>query len=340
MKLTTSKSKSIFIEYLRDVGYKKKTIDHKISTITVFLYYVSEHFDHNDIRNITSEDIKGFLGYIETTIRDKTNKPYSRQSKAIIFKDVKIFFKALYIKEVIFMNPANNIKYKPTGEKKEKIILSEDEMILFLDSIGCSTYIQRRDRAMFELIYSSGLRVSEVLNLKRSDINFYDSTVFIRLGKFGKDRIVPVCNTALYFLDTFYRKKKKDCYLFTSSNGAKKLTPMSVKLRLKKYLKMAGIEKEGVTTHSIRHSTATHLLERGADLRYVQTLLGHESINSTVVYTHLLIENLKRVYRCYHPRENQSFMETDSKYFSDLDKLEKSIKIQRELWPRKNNKRS
>lgn len=331
MKLTVGKSKELFREYLTEVGYKKVTRVHKMNIIDTFLNYVKEHLYCNDLRSITTDNIRDFLRYIETRVSNKTGKLYSRSYKEIIFKDVKIFFKALYIKEQILSCPVENIKYKPSGEIKEKVILTEDEMIFLLDSIECRTYVQKRDRTMFELMYSSGLRVGEVVNLKRSDINFDHSTLFIRLGKFGKDRIVPVSDTALYFLDKFFRRKRVDSYLFTTSKGSNKLSIGNVKARFYKYLKLAGIDKKGVTLHSIRHSTATHLLERGADLRYVQILLGHESITTTVVYTHLFIESLKRVYRCYHPRENQCFMEVDSKYLKDLSELKKAIRKQKEI---------
>lgn len=335
MNLTITKSKKLFREYLTEAGYKKSTKDNKLFSLKVFLDFVIETNSTIDIRNISSNNIREFLKHLETLEGVKTRKPFSKRFKLMIFQSIQLFFKALCIKEQILINPAIDIKYHPEGETKEKVILTEDEMMNLLESIGCSTYILRRDRALFELMYSSGLRVGEVVNLRRSDINFDDSTAFIRLGKFSKDRVVPICDTALYFLDKFCRKKRKDSFIFTSSNGTNRLGSEAVNKRLHKYLKLAGIDKEGVTCHSIRHSTASHLLDRGADLRYVQTLLGHESIETTVVYTHLLTESMKRIYKSYHPRENRFFEKLDNSYLKELEELESSIHKQKEVRDRR-----
>ncbi len=304
-----------------------------MSVLKIFVNYVADHFDHNDLRNITTDNIREFLKHIETANGERTGEPYSKRFKFMIFRVVQQFFKALYVKEKILVDPSTSIHYLPLGETHEKVILTVDEMKIFLDSIECKTYIQRRDRALFELMYSSGLRVGEIVNIRKSDINFNDSTVFIRLGKFSKDRVVPICDTALYFLDKFCRRNRNNSYLFVCTNGTNKLNPASINKRLHKYLKLVGIDKEGVTCHSIRHSTASHLLDRGADIRYVQTLLGHESIETTVVYTHLLTDRIKKIYKSYHPRENQAFTETDSDYLNELEELENDIVIQ------KNNKK-
>jgi integrase/recombinase XerD len=330
MKLTISLSKKLFREYLTDLGYKKRTKETKMAMLKVFMSYITTHFEHNDLRNITADNIREFLKYIEKIKGERTGAPYSKRFKLMIFRVVQQFFKALYVKEKILIDPSTSIHYVSSGETHEKVIFTVDEITTFLDSIECKTYIQRRDRALFELMYSSGLRVGEIVNIRKSDINFIDSTVFIRLGKFSKDRVVPVCDTALYFLDKFSRRKRKDSYLFISSNATNKLSPSAINKRLHKYLQLIGIDKEGVTCHSIRHSTASHLLDRGADIRYVQTLLGHESIETTVVYTHLLTDSLKKIYKSYHPRENQTYTETDSDYLNALEELEKSIIKQKE----------
>lgn len=321
MKLTVNKSRKVFKEYLKEVGYKESTILTKLSNLSVFLTFASFKLNTIDVREIISKDIKSFLLYLEKKTTLATGKLFSRSSKIAVFLTVKLFFKALYIKEQILFDPSVDIKYKPTGERKEKVILSVNEVSKFLDSIEGTTYIQRRDRALFELMYSSGLRSGEIVNLKRSDVNLKDSLVLIRLGKFGKDRLVPISVTAVYFLNKLIGRKKKDNYLFTGTQGSGKLGVSAVNRRFHHYMKLAGIDKKGVTSHSIRHSTATHLLDRGADLRYVQTLLGHDSIETTVVYTHIMSEGLKRIYKSHHPRENQHYLEVDSNYLKDLEIL-------------------
>ena len=141
--------------------------------------------------------------------------------------------------------------------------------------------------------------------------------MFIRESKGNKDRIVPLGNVAKNYLELWikkYRKyfsaKKKNDALFLSGKGTR-LSKSSIRLLFKKYLKLSGIEKEKATPHSLRHSCATHLLTHGADIRYVQSLLGHESIETTVTYTREIVENLKKMYKSHHPRENELFTESD-----------------------------
>lgn len=338
MKLTVNKSKKLFAEYLKESGYKENTITTKLVNISVFLEFVFNTLSLDDIRDVTAEDIKEFLKELECMVTKSTNQLFTRNFKTGIFLTMKLYFKALYIKELILFDPSLNIKYKPSGEIKEKVILSAQEMERLLDSIEGKTYIFKRDRALFELMYSSGLRAGEAVNLKKSDINLNESLAFIRLGKFGKDRIVPISEAALYFLKRIINRVNHDSYIFVGSQGSGKLSICAVNTRLKKYLKLAEIENEGVSSHSIRHSTATHLLDRGADLRYVQTLLGHESIETTVVYTHMVTEGLKRIYRSHHPRENQYYLEVDSDYLNNLESLKTSLLKQKAIRERKRGK--
>lgn len=332
MKLTISKSREVFRSYLRDSGYKEKTIVVKMSYLKVFFQYIRECTEISDLREIKEDVVNSFFRYLEILKSDKTNKPYSKRYKTNLFSCIKLFFKALYVKEKLLFSPLRNIEYEPSGNIDTKSIFTEKEISLFLDSIQGSSYLLRRDRTMFELMYSSGLRPGEVVNVKLSDINFKESLLLIRQGKFGKDRIVPVSVTAMAFLKKFTNKSRSDNYIFRSTQRHGKLEPSAFNRRFKKHLETAGIEKEGLTSHSIRHSTATHLLNRGADINYVQSLLGHESVETTVVYTHLLSDKLKRTYKSHHPRENEYFEEVDPKYLKDISKLEESImKLRRNL---------
>ena len=200
--------------------------------------------------------------------------------------------------------------------RKHKETLSREEIGKFLDGIDTSFYLGLRDRAIFELIYSSGLRAGEVCNLSAGDVDFESRMIHIRRSKFGKDRVVPVSEVAISFLKK-YAHRRRQGPIFQGTRG--RLSPSAVNRRLHKHLKEQGLYREGLSTHSIRHCRATHLLSGGADLRYVQELLGHDSIETTVVYTHELDENLRRIYRSYHPRENGHFREVDSEYWERLD---------------------
>lgn len=335
MKLTLNKGRKLFFEYLTESGYKKNTIQTKMYYLKLFIMYTRTYLNLNDIRDIKDKDIREYLKWVESV---KSNKGdyYTLKTKKTIFLNLQLFFKALYIKEEILINPVIDIKYRPTGEVKEKVIFTESEIEGFLDFIDGKSYLNKRDRAMFELMYSSGLRSGEVANIKLSDINFEDSLIHIRLGKFGKDRIVPVSDTAMVFLKNITKGIKYDRYIFRSIHGLDKLSVRAINKNFKKYLKLSGIDKKGATAHSIRHSTATHLLDRGANIRYVQSLLGHESVETTTVYTHLLTNSLKRVYKSHHPRENDYFEEVDSIYLNELDSFKNTINRQRKIRERRN----
>lgn len=186
-------------------------------------------------------------------------------------------------------------------------ILDESEVENFLEGIPYSTKFELRDRAMIELLYSSGLRVSEIINLKLNDIDF-DEGLIRFIGKGNKERIVPVGNVAMSFLTKYLRagrhmieKEYKSDYVFLNKSG-KKFTRQGFWKMLKKYQKKINLNKN-LYPHLFRHSFATHILERGADLRIVQELLGHSSISTTEIYTNISKKHVKETYFKYHPRE-------------------------------------
>lgn len=220
--------------------------------------------------------------------------------------------------------------------ENKRAIFTQDEINNFLNSVSTETIIGERDRAFFELMYSSGLRVTEELNLNLTDIDLSQRLIFIQQGKGDKDRIVPFSEVALTFLKNYIdngRKafigfvkgtnKEEQKALFLTSRG--KLNVMTIRLYFRRQLEKLGIKRERLTIHSIRHSTATHLLEAGASIRYVQELLGHEDIETTARYTHLMMENLKKAYKSAHPRENKYYEEVTGEYLENLKKLKEEL---------------
>jgi integrase/recombinase XerD len=181
-------------------------------------------------------------------------------------------------------------------------------MVRLLESASGNTEAEIRDRALLELWYASGLRVSEVAGLKESDIKKEEGVILVR-GKGGRERLVPVNALALEACEKYQsvrhetqrKTNLKDKGYFFLNRAGKKLTRQAVWKLVKKYAEKAGISR-AVWPHMIRHSFATHVLQGGADLRAVQEMLGHRSITTTEVYTHLDIENLKVMQLKYHPR--------------------------------------
>jgi site-specific recombinase XerD len=244
----------------------------------------------------------------------------------------------LYRNDYILTNPMEGYVGEVRVMEEPKEIFTTEEMALFLDAIDVDAPQGLRNRALFELLYSSGLRVSEAVNLNVPDIDLAGRVLIVRLGKGSKDRFVPFSDVAAIFLARYlehgrgetvrYRTFKDEGALFLTSYG--RITYVTIRNVFRDTLAAAGIEKRRRTVHSIRHSCATHLLEAGADVRYVQELLGHESIETTVRYTHLMAERLKQAYKSAHPRENEYFEEIDDEYLKRLEELTEEIVRSRE----------
>jgi integrase/recombinase XerC len=222
------------------------------------------------------------------------------------------------------------MRFAGQGERGLRKIFSEQEISRFLDIIPVTNPANQRDRALFELMYSSGLRVNEALGIEFEHLNLDERVVLIRMGKGKKDRYVPFSVEALKCLFVYLENGRKmhlqlikrlddKRYLFLGGRG--KVGYRRMRRHFQDYLEECGFKDRGYTMHSIRHAAATHLLQHGASIRYVQELLGHEDLKTTQVHTRPQVENIKRVYRTYHPRENEYFKETDEEYLRHVYKL-------------------
>ena len=321
-------------KYLCDIGLKKNSIRAKLSYLGSFFNYLTKHEVIEDLREVTGEVITRYLLYIDDYISKRTGKKLARRTKLHWIIAVKKLFKCLYLEEKILINPCQDLEILLSGIEKTREIFTYKEIDCFLDSIDIDKPYGLRDRAIFELIYSSGLRGKEASSLKIGDVDFESRMILIRQAKWDKDRIVPVSEVASCFLKKYLGGRcNKEEWLFLSQNAH--LQRNGIKLRFNKHLKGSGIKKKGLCVHSIRHSTATHLLEQGADLRYVQELLGHESIETTARYTHMMYESLKRIYKSYHPRENELYEDVDDEYLKKLNNLETLILEQKKKRERK-----
>ena len=291
-----------------------------------------------EIRDLERKDIVGFIKYLESG-RNNHGEIFAGGTVKRFVSVVRGFFRYLYRYEYILGNPAEDVEYVKVSEKKKEIFYA-DEINRLLDSIVRLECNAARYRAIFELMYSTGLRAGELVNLDITDIDFASRILTVRLGKGGKDRFVPFSEIACYFLKKYVEGERKifDKMLRTRGRSAAarnalflteygRICAMTIHVRFRKLLSLSGIKRKGLSLHSIRHSCAAHLLENGADVRYVQELLGHESIETTVKYTHLKIESLKKLYKRYHPRENAYYAEIEDKYLEALEDLRKEIRI-------------
>ena len=266
-----------------------------------------------------SRDISGFLSYLEKRgispldlSRDHVTKYIgllrSRMSERSVARNqssIKMFYRFLVSEGEIKESPVRLLESVKLPRKLPEI-LNHDEVDLLLSKPDISTTLGLRDKAMLELLYATGLRVSELINLRVININM--EAGFVRsLGKGSKERMIPMGEKARIALQEYisqgresFLKKGNSSYLFLNSRG-KRLSRQGFWKIIKKYGIIANISKK-ITPHRLRHSFASHLLEGGADLRSVQIMLGHADISTTQIYTHVTRERLKKVHEKYHPR--------------------------------------
>ena len=231
----------------------------------------------------------------------------SAYSQARIISGIKAFYRFLMYEDRITEDPAQLLEAPKLGRKLPDT-LSFPEIEMLLEAIPLGESEGHRNRAMIEMLYSSGLRVSELVELKKSQI--FTEVGFLKVvGKGNKERLVPIGKAALHYLKLYDEhvrthqtpEKGHEEYVFLNRRG-QKLTRVMVFLIIKKTAVKAGIQKS-ISPHTFRHSFATHLIEGGADLRAVQEMLGHESITTTEIYTHLDRDYLRQVLTEFHPRK-------------------------------------
>lgn len=325
-KLSAGRAGALFQHYLKAAGYKQNTIRTKLECIQLFFGYLTEHGLAEDLREVSRRQLEEFLSYLNEAVSRRTARRYAPLTRKGVWVAVRLLFRALYRQERILVNPAREIRFQPKEVTPPKPILTQAEMARLLDGIDLGSRLGLRDRALFEFMYSSGLRDGEVANLSVEDLDTEERMVRVYQGKGGKDRTAPVSEVAMVFLNRYLQQRRP----IPGALFLGRLSPLKgsgINSRFKKLLRQAGLYRPGLTAHSIRHSLATHLLANGADLRYVQELLGHESIETTVVYTHELYENMKKIYKSYHPRENQLWQEVDEEYLKRLEAFSKELEV-------------
>lgn len=289
-----------FIDYLRfERRLSKNTIVSYQRDLEKYRFFLNRS-KIKEILNVSNDQILYFLEFLYKT--------QNSSSVSRILATLRTFYKYLVRDGKIQKNPFSSIK-NPKLPKKILEILDEQEVKKFLESIPSSSYLELRDKAMFELLYACGMRVSEIVDLKLSDIDF-DEGLLRFIGKGNKERITPIGDSAKDCLDKYIRaarynleRERKSENVFLNRNG-QKLTRQGFWKILKKYAGKVNASKN-LYPHLFRHSYATHMLERGADLRIVQELLGHSSISTTEIYTNINKKHVKETYFKYHPRDKE-----------------------------------
>ena len=278
---------------------------------------------HGSLNRLQRNDLVRYQTWLGTLPNTYTGKPRAASTIKQEYEAVKKLCSVLYRSGALAENPAHGLEFQLPGEQRafKRRPLSREEITVFLESIPAGDTRGLRNRAFFELIYSSGLRMSEAITLKVGNIDFEQRELVVR-GKYDRERVVPLSDVARDFLRTYVgeRKDAVEAYVFPGARGAS-MRRTSMSRIFRELLERCGIDKPELCTHSIRHSTATHMLDNGAGVRQVQELLGHKSLESTVLYTHVQTEGLARVYRKYHPREHELFETVDAEYEQRLDRI-------------------
>ena len=285
LKLERSLSENSISAYLQDVAKLKQ-----------FLEFTKKEISPE---KIDTQTIKDFLVWVN----ELGMSPFTQ---ARVLSGIKAFYKFLILEDLIQTNPAEVLE-APKLARKLPDILTISEIELLFNTIDHSTPEGTRNRAILEVLYSSGLRVSELTNFKLSHI-FRDIGFIKILGKGDKERFVPIGSLALKYTDIYIHevrnhlkiKKGQEDFVFLNRRGTS-LSRVFIFMLIKELVAKAGIQKK-ISPHTFRHSFATHLIEGGADLRVVQEMLGHESITTTEIYTHLDRDYLKQTIKMYHPR--------------------------------------
>ena len=287
-------------DYIKYIYIEKKLSNNTKIAYERDLLSFCEYLKNKSINNINTNDIRKYINYLS----DNNEKDKTIARKIV---SVRTFFAYLMREKKISVNPCERIEL-PKIKKTLPKILTEDEINMLLD-FRPNTALEHRNYAMLNLLYASGLRVSELVSLGLNDINYRDNYIRV-FGKGKKERIVPIPTITTNILDEYvniYRNSLLKGYLtdkvFISSYG-KPITRQGFFKFLKKHAKKMGINKD-FSPHTLRHSFATELLEYGADLKSVGEMLGHENIKTTQIYTHLSNNKIKKDYEEYHPRNKK-----------------------------------
>lgn len=289
-------------EYLTILRFEKNLSENTVKSYETDLKKILLYFQENKIKDFNDVSAEIISKFFER----QRNEGIDSATVARYMSSIKGFWDYLETNKYVEKNPTDKL-VSVKKSRKLPSVLSIEEVDRILNAPDNKDLLGLRDKAILELFYSSGLRVSELINLKISDLFFADEVIRV-FGKGSKERVVPVGSSAMKWIAEYMKssrpllekKNKSENFLFLNKRGTK-LSRMWIWKIFNQYSKEAGIKKE-IHPHTFRHSFATHLLEGGADLRAVQEMLGHSDISTTQIYTHIDREYVKQVHRDHHPR--------------------------------------
>jgi integrase/recombinase XerD len=296
-------------QHLQLLNYSPRTLETQATYLNRFCEFLAE-MNLQDVQLITSavlQDFQRWLFYRPTVKNTARTVP----SQNRVLSTIKSFFNFLHEEGYLGHNPAASLRYAKEPDSLPRNVLTPQEARKIIESPDTNTLIGYRDRTILEVLYSTGIRKAELMNLKLEDVNLEEELLTIRHGKGAKDRVVPLSRIACSFLESYIKGIRPELLrgattdkLFVSVRLGHPLGHHSLAAVINRYTRAAGVQKK-VTAHLWRHTCATHLLKNKANLRHVQEILGHRSLATTERYLRLTITDLKEAHRKYHPRERQ-----------------------------------
>ncbi len=299
----------LFLDYSNRRGFSNRTAKHYTSSLRKFFaFFKNNKKEIQTLDAITRRDIVDYQNFLYS------QKSLSMRTMGFNLYALKTFFKFLVQEEFLLSNPASDIEMPKVGNTLPRNILSESEISLLLNSIYMNSPLNIRDKAIMEVLYSTGIRISECINLQISDILEEEGLIRITQGKGKKDRIIPIGETALKFLKYYILEARpqlmrdeaeSDNKIFLNYTGRKFAFSGNMNPILRKHFKNAGIKKK-ISCHAFRHTCATHMLKGKASIRHVQEQLGHKNLNTTQKYLRMDVTELKKIHAHCHPREKKN----------------------------------
>mgnify|MGYP002725725712 CR=1 FL=1 len=300
-----------YLAFLKRKGYSQLTIDSYHREIRQFLRFLADFYPRIvtpvEVKREIITDYQDYLGERRT----RADRPLANKTICLKLTALKTYFRFLCNEDYLLSNPTRNLALPKEERRLPRAILTEDEIMMILQSCDTHTPLSLRNRAILELLYACGMRTFELCNLKIQDVSLKEQTALIEKGKGNISRLVPVGQYASLYIDEYLKKGRKfflrgkrtdpgNLFLTQFGNPFDRksinksvMKPIQARLKLKKNL----------TVYSFRHASATHLLHRNVDVAYIAQLLGHRSLNTTQQYLKIEIGDLKRMHSLYHPRE-------------------------------------
>ena len=296
-----------FSEYQKARNMAKSTIEWERFVLSLFLNFL----EAENILLLTDVDPKVMIRYQLhlAGLKNRKGNPYNVNTQNMAIGVVRTFYRFLRRKGEVFIDPTDGFEFAKGSRSLPRTILTLKEMKLVLKQPNENIVWGKRDKAILEVLYSTGIRQGELRHLDLNDLNQDDRTIFIRDGKGSKDRVVPCGDMAWKCLNAYLNVRndlileRDEQAVFVNMAGKRINKARMVKI-IKKYARLAGLKRTNITPHSFRHSCATHMCDAGCDIRYIQELLGHASPATTAIYISVSIRKLKDAHTKYHQEKN------------------------------------